>query len=122
MRRLCLLVGSSLLLVVSISSATIFGTVRGLVHDPQHRPVADAQVALKAKASAFALTAQSDANGEFHFASVITPCADAASLIYANSGYLPAGDYWRLGMIFGAIFLGVLLLLGVPWAGILWAR
>jgi len=67
MRRLCLLVVCSLLLVVSISNATIFGTVRGLVHDPQHRPVADARVVLKAKASAFALTAQSDANGEFHF-------------------------------------------------------
>jgi outer membrane cobalamin receptor len=67
MCRLCLLVVCSLLLVVSISNATIFGTVRGLVHDPQHRPVADAQVLLKAKASAFALTAQSDANGEFHF-------------------------------------------------------
>jgi len=70
MRRLCLLVVSSLLLVVSISSATIFGTVRGLVHDPQHRPVPDARVVLKAKASAFALTAQSNANGEFHFDSV----------------------------------------------------
>jgi L-tartrate/succinate antiporter len=53
---------------------------------------------------------------------IITPFADVASPIYANSGYLPAGDYWRLGTIFGAIFLGVLLLLGVPWAGILWAR
>jgi hypothetical protein len=47
---------------------------------------------------------------------IITPFADAASPIYANSGYPPAGDYWRLGVIFGAIFLGVLLLLGVPWA------
>jgi L-tartrate/succinate antiporter len=53
---------------------------------------------------------------------IITPFADVASPIYANSGYLPAGDHWRLGMIFAAIFLGVLLLLGVPWAGILWAR
>jgi outer membrane cobalamin receptor len=76
MRRLWLLVGSSLLLVVSISSATIFGTVRGIVHDPQHRPVADVQVLLKAKASAFVLTAQSDANGEFHFDSV--PVAEYA--------------------------------------------
>jgi L-tartrate/succinate antiporter len=38
---------------------------------------------------------------------IITPFADAASTIYANSGYLPAGDCWRLGVIFGAIFLGV---------------
>ena len=70
MRRLCLLVVFSSLLGVSISSATIFGTVRGLVHDPQHRPVADVQVVLKARASAFALTAQTDVNGEFHFDAV----------------------------------------------------
>jgi L-tartrate/succinate antiporter len=53
---------------------------------------------------------------------IITHFADAASPIDANSGFLPAGDYWRLVTIFGAILLGVLLLLGVPWAGILWAR
>jgi outer membrane receptor protein involved in Fe transport len=70
MRRLCLVVVFSLLLVVSVCSATIFGTVRGVVHDPQHRPVADAQVVLKAKASAFTLTAQTDVNGDFHFDAV----------------------------------------------------
>jgi len=50
---------------------------------------------------------------------VITPFADAASPVYANSGYLPAKDYWRLGAIFGAIFLLVFLAIGVPWATIL---
>jgi len=70
MRRLCLLVASWSLLVVSIASATIFGTVRGLVHDPQHRPVGDVQVVLKAKASAYTLTTQTDVNGEFHFDAV----------------------------------------------------
>ena len=69
MRRLCLVV-FCLLLVVSISSATIFGTVRGIVHDPQHRPVPDVQVILKAKASAFTLTTQTDLSGEFHFDAV----------------------------------------------------
>jgi len=44
---------------------------------------------------------------------VITPFADAASPIYANSGYLPAKDYWRLGTIFGAIFLVFFLCIGV---------
>lgn len=51
---------------------------------------------------------------------IITPFADAASPIYANSGYLPAKDYWRLGAIFGAIFLIVFLAIGVPWASLLW--
>jgi L-tartrate/succinate antiporter len=51
---------------------------------------------------------------------IITPFADAASPIYANSGYLPAKDYWRLGTIFGAIFLIAFLSIGVPWASLLW--
>jgi L-tartrate/succinate antiporter len=50
---------------------------------------------------------------------VITPFADAASPIYANSGYLPAKDYWRLGTIFGALFLILFLGIGVPWASLL---
>jgi L-tartrate/succinate antiporter len=51
---------------------------------------------------------------------VITPFADAASPVYANSGYLPAKDYWRLGTTFGAIFLAVFLAIAVPWAAFLW--
>ena len=53
---------------------------------------------------------------------VITPFADAASPIYANSGYLPAKDYWRLGTIFGAVFLILFLGIGVPWASLLWGK
>src|SRR6202162_3150364 len=50
--------------------ATVFGAVRGIVHDPQHRPVQDVTVTLKAKASSYIQTAQTDANGEFHFDAV----------------------------------------------------
>lgn len=53
---------------------------------------------------------------------VITPFADAASPIYANSGYLPPKDYWRLGTIFGALFLLLFLGIGVPWATLLWGK
>jgi outer membrane cobalamin receptor len=47
--------------------AEIFGTVRGVVHDPQHRPVPDAKVELKSTTSGLAQTTQSDQNGEFTF-------------------------------------------------------
>src|SRR6266849_5450249 len=50
--------------------ATVFGTVRGIVHDPQHRPVSSLQVVLKAKASEFTLNARTDDAGQFHFDAV----------------------------------------------------
>ena len=49
---------------------------------------------------------------------VITPYATGPGPIYAGSGYLPAKDFWRLGAIFGAISLGLFLLVGLPW--LLW--
>jgi len=45
---------------------------------------------------------------------VITPYATGAALPYYNSGYLPPAHFWRLGGLFGMIFLGALLLIGVP--------
>jgi hypothetical protein len=55
------------LLSAGAAAAVVFGTVRGIVHDPQHRPVPNIQATLKAKHSAVTVTTQSDANGEFHF-------------------------------------------------------
>jgi L-tartrate/succinate antiporter len=46
---------------------------------------------------------------------IITPFATGPSPVYYGSGYLPAKDYWRLGSIFGLIFLGIFLVIGVPW-------
>jgi hypothetical protein len=45
--------------------ATVFATVHGIVHDPQHRPVAGAVVTLKAAESDFTLTAKTNSEGEF---------------------------------------------------------
>jgi L-tartrate/succinate antiporter len=45
---------------------------------------------------------------------VITPYATGPGLAYYESGYLPSADFWRLGTIFGLIFLAALLALGVP--------
>jgi outer membrane cobalamin receptor len=70
MRVLCLFVVLYLVVVVSISNATIFGSVRGVVHDSQHRPIPDVQISLRAKDSVFTLTTQTDVNGDFHFDAV----------------------------------------------------
>jgi L-tartrate/succinate antiporter len=45
---------------------------------------------------------------------VITPYATGPGLVYYQSGYIPAIQFWRLGTLFGAIFLAALLLIGVP--------
>ena len=46
---------------------------------------------------------------------ILTPYATGPSPVYYGSGYLPAADYWRLGAIFGVIFLAAFLAIGVPW-------
>jgi outer membrane cobalamin receptor len=61
---------AALLLFGAAALATVFGTVRGIVHDPQHRPVPGSEVVLKAKSSDYIQKAQTDANGEFHFDAV----------------------------------------------------
>jgi outer membrane receptor protein involved in Fe transport len=50
--------------------ASIFGSVRGLIHDPQHRPVAGAQVTITAEDSHWTKTVASDDSGEFGFDTV----------------------------------------------------
>src|SRR5438876_95823 len=59
-----------LLLVAGSASATIFGSVSGLIHDPQHRPVQGAQATLRSTTSDWNKSAASDNSGEFHFDSV----------------------------------------------------
>ena len=56
-----------LLLGSVIASATIFGTVSGLIHDPQHRPAKGAKVTLRGSDSAWTKSVTSDESGEFHF-------------------------------------------------------
>src|SRR5580692_12533433 len=50
--------------------ATIFGSVRGVAHDPQHRPVAGASVKLKSASSDWTQTTQTDQDGAFSFSAV----------------------------------------------------
>ncbi|MFZ0211543.1 MAG: TonB-dependent receptor [Candidatus Acidiferrales bacterium] len=50
--------------------AVVFGTVRGVVHDPQHRPIVGAMVILKSTNSAWTQSAKTNDNGEFAFPAV----------------------------------------------------
>ncbi|MBL0144315.1 MAG: anion permease [Betaproteobacteria bacterium] len=46
---------------------------------------------------------------------LLTPYASGPSVIYFGSDYIKRSDFWRLGAIFGFIFLAALLALGVPY-------
>ena len=46
---------------------------------------------------------------------IISPYATGPGPIYYGSGYVSRRDFWALGFVFGALYLGVLLLIGVPY-------
>jgi TonB dependent receptor-like, beta-barrel/Carboxypeptidase regulatory-like domain/TonB-dependent Receptor Plug Domain len=67
MRFLRILLVFSLLSFAAFAFGTIFGAIRGIVHDPEHRPIAGVMVMLKSRNSQWAKTTGSNANGEFEF-------------------------------------------------------
>ena len=83
--------------------ATIFGSLRGIVHDPQHRPVQGAMVMLQAKSSDWNQTTTTDSNGQFQFTtvplgeytvSVASPgFAQTAQTVTVESGTQPVLHY-----------------------------
>src|SRR5215467_6441286 len=52
------------------AAASVVSSVRGVIHDPQHRPVQDAMVMIKAKHSDWSASVNSDAAGTFNFNAV----------------------------------------------------
>jgi L-tartrate/succinate antiporter len=62
-----------------------------------------------AKAAALLLAYSSGLMG------VITPYATGSSPIWYGSGYITAKDFWKSGAILGAVYLGLLLALGMPY-------
>ena len=48
-----------------MARATIFSSVRGIVHDPQHRPVGGAKIALKAVPAKWSATTETNVEGAF---------------------------------------------------------
>ena len=75
----------------SVAFATIFGSVRGVVHDPQHRPVQGAMVMLKAQNSDWMRSQNSNDRGEFEFTSVpigsytVTVSASANNVVHISN-------------------------------------
>jgi outer membrane receptor protein involved in Fe transport len=67
-RYLLFLLGAAL--CVGGALATVFGSVRGVVHDPQHRPVGGAHATLQASNSAYQQEATTNAEGVFEFQAV----------------------------------------------------
>lgn len=88
---------------VQSSSATVFGSVRGVVHDPQHHPVTGAQITLQASDSGYKLTANTSADGEFQFDAVplgqysinveASGFASQTQVLQLNSGSAPVLHY-----------------------------
>ena len=84
MPRLKLLVSAVLLLTASAAFANVYGAIRGVVHDPQHRPIQNAMVMLRAKSSDWAKSVTTDINGEFQLNAV--PLGDY-SVSVASQGF-----------------------------------
>src|ERR1039457_5631056 len=72
MTRVKLLAFVALLLITLAPAAFAndYGAVRGVVHDPQHRPIQNAMVMLKAKSSEWARSVTTDPTGEFQLNAV----------------------------------------------------
>src|SRR6516162_3000754 len=86
MPRRYLITFISLFLFACSAFATAFGTVRGIVHDAQHRPVADSDVVLKAANSDFTKSTKTSADGDFQFDAV--PLGDYV-LTVTKDGFTP---------------------------------
>jgi outer membrane receptor protein involved in Fe transport len=61
---------AGMLLFSVAASASIFGSVHGLIHDPQHRPVQDAKATLRSSTSEWVQSTVSNEAGEFVFENV----------------------------------------------------
>ncbi|MEA2542606.1 MAG: hypothetical protein QOH35_3972, partial [Acidobacteriaceae bacterium] len=66
--RCCLLLVAAVYL--PLAPAAELTAVRGVVHDPQHRPIADATVTLRAAHSDFVVSDKTNSNGEFSSSAV----------------------------------------------------
>ena len=82
--KLLALAALLLITITPAAFANIYGAIRGVVHDPQHRPIQNAMVMLRAKSSDWAKSVTTDATGEFQFNAV--PLGDY-SVSVASQGF-----------------------------------
>lgn len=59
-----------LLFCAGLAYGTAFGNIKGIVHDPDHRPIAGAHVKLSARNSDWSQETSTDSDGEFQFTAV----------------------------------------------------
>ncbi|HEX6771754.1 MAG TPA: carboxypeptidase-like regulatory domain-containing protein, partial [Acidobacteriaceae bacterium] len=64
------LIAAAPLCVALCAGATVLATVRGVVHDPAHRPIAGAHVEIAAITSQYRAKLESDAEGAFEMSSL----------------------------------------------------
>jgi len=74
-------------LVVSTLSAAVVGSVRGVVHDPDHRPVAGAAVTVKSSASDFSQSLMTTVDGSFEATALPV---GAYRVTVSRDGFTPA--------------------------------
>ena len=87
MRFISVFCSALALVIAGPAYAVIFGNVRGIVHDPQHRPIPNAQVVLRASGSAWSKMAHTNPDGEFEFDAVP---AGGYTLSVQAQGFQPA--------------------------------
>lgn len=86
-----------LLLASAVADSTIFSNLHGIVHDPEHRPIAGATVRIQATSSAWNATVLSSADGSFQLSSV--PLGNYLISVSAP-GFAPAR--WTVTLVSGA--------------------
>jgi hypothetical protein len=87
--RLSIVLLTALLLAAQPLRAADVGSVRGVVHDQQHRPLSQVQVQLKSATSQWLEASTTDAQGEFSFMTV--PLGDYV-LSFSAADFAPAAQ------------------------------
>ena len=54
---------AALLMLSVVSYSSVFGTLKAIVHDPEHRPVSGAKIVLRSRTSSFTQDLATDENG-----------------------------------------------------------